>query len=112
MMMCSVLKPVLLLSLWTITMAVAGCSDTGTGRYPNAQQTQLEADSPTTPFRVVEGVLLRIEGQVYVVRDFEGRDVRFSVTKGTGMEKTPQIGEKIGAEVDRNGLAWWIWKIR
>lgn len=102
---------ILLFILWTIAMAVAGCSVTGTGRDSNAPLPQVEADSPATAFRVVEGVLLKIEGDVYVVRDV-GQDVRFWVTKDTGMDTAPKIGQKVGAEVGPNGFARWVWLLK
>jgi hypothetical protein len=47
----------------------------------------------------VNGELLRMEGEYFVIRDASGREVRLQVTNETKMENAVQVGDKIEAQV-------------
>ncbi len=55
--------------------------------------------------RSVNGELLRIEGEYFVIRDAGGQEVRLQVTNETKMENAVQVGDKIEARVSRGNLA-------
>ena len=47
----------------------------------------------------VNGELLRIEGEYFVIRDTNGQEVRLQVTNDTKMENAVQVGDRIEAQV-------------
>ncbi|HRI37296.1 MAG TPA: hypothetical protein PLO50_01945 [Nitrospira sp.] len=56
---------------------------------------------------MVSGEVLRVEGTDYVVKNKDGKEVRFQVDQGT--EKTPiNLGDRISASVDNQNRALWI----
>jgi len=58
------------------------------------------ADFPQPAFPFVKGQLMQIEGEFYVVKDAEGKDVRVHVDKSTKMDGSFHVGDTI--EVQRN----------
>jgi len=58
------------------------------------------ADFPQPAFPFVKGQLMQIEGEFYVVKDAEGKDVRVHVDKSTKMDGAFHVGDNI--EVQRN----------
>jgi hypothetical protein len=55
---------------------------------------------------VVIGKLLRIEGNVYVVKDDEGKEHRLDVSRHeTLIDKDIRVGDKVTAEVFQDGRA-------
>ena len=58
----------------------------------------------------LQGEVLKIEGDKYVVRDAAGNKVSFRINELTKMEVTPQVGEKIEAIVTEGGQAKLIKK--
>jgi len=63
------------------------------------------SDFPQPAFPWVKGELMQIEGEYYVVRDAEGKDVRVHVDKGTKMEDPVKIGDFIEAKRTLQGHA-------
>jgi hypothetical protein len=57
------------------------------------------ADFPQPTFPWVKGELLQIEGEYYVLKDAEGKDVRVHVDKGTKMDAAVHVGDIV--EVNR-----------
>ncbi len=55
--------------------------------------------------RIVQGEVLRIEGEFYVVKDAEGKEVRLHVNKDTRLDGTPKAGDKIEAQATADGHA-------
>jgi hypothetical protein len=53
----------------------------------------------------LQGEVLKIDGDKYVVRDESGNKVSFRVNELTKMEVTPQVGEKIEAVLSEGGQA-------
>ena len=47
----------------------------------------------------VNGELLRIEGEYFVIRDARGQEIRLHVTNKTKMENAVQVGDRIEAQV-------------
>jgi hypothetical protein len=47
----------------------------------------------------VNGELLRMEGEYFVIRDDSGQEVRLQVTNETKMENAVQVGDRIEAQV-------------
>jgi uncharacterized protein YdeI (BOF family) len=53
----------------------------------------------------LQGEVLKIDGDKYVVRDVSGNNVSFRINERTKMEVTPQVGDKIEAIVTEGGEA-------
>jgi hypothetical protein len=53
----------------------------------------------------LQGEVLKIDGDKYVVRDTAGNKVSFRINELTKMEATPQVGEKIEAILTEGGQA-------
>jgi uncharacterized protein YdeI (BOF family) len=60
----------------------------------------------------VTGVVLKIEGDVYVVKRETGQEVRVQVDKRTTMIGTIRPGDSIEAQVSENGRATSIKQLR
>ena len=63
------------------------------------QQGAGPADFPQPAFPFVKGELVQIEGEFYILRDAEGKEVRVHVDKGTNMDRSLRIGDIV--EVQR-----------
>jgi hypothetical protein len=67
---------------------------------------QAEESKQTGP-KVVQGSVLTIEGEFYVIRDMTGHDVRVHVNKDTKMGDNlkVKVGDKVEAQVGPDGHA-------
>jgi hypothetical protein len=63
------------------------------------------AGQPAASSYILKGELLKIEADIYVVRDLQGRFIRLRTDKNTKLDRMIVPGEKIEAEVSANGLA-------
>ena len=59
-------------------------------------------------FRIVQGEVLKMEGNTYLVRDETGNEVRLTVTKDSKIEKAFEVGDRIVAQVSDQGLVTLI----
>jgi hypothetical protein len=55
--------------------------------------------SPQERGNSVNGELLRIEGEYFIIRDASGQEMRLHVTNETKMENAVQVGDRIEAQV-------------
>ena len=62
--------------------------------------------------KIVEGDLLKIEGEFYTVHDVAGHEVRLHVDKTTQLEGTFKIGDKVEAYVTDKGHARSMYHIK
>ncbi len=62
--------------------------------------------------RMVTGVVLKIEGDFYVVRDRTGQEVRVQVDQRTTVMGNIRPGDSIEAQVSENGRATSIKQLR
>jgi translation elongation factor P/translation initiation factor 5A len=71
-----------------------------------------DTESPTP--RSVEGKLLKIDGNVYVVKDQResGKEIRLHVDKTTELKCSFEPGEKIKSEVTETNHALWIQSVK
>ena len=53
----------------------------------------------------LQGEVLKIDGDRYMVRDISGNNVSFRIDERTKMEVTPKVGDKIEALVTEGGQA-------
>jgi hypothetical protein len=61
--------------------------------------------SSSSTSETVKGDVLNIEGEFYVVKDKSGHEVRLHVTPETRLEDRVKVGDKIEAQVTREGQA-------
>jgi len=59
-------------------------------------------------FRIVQGEVLKMEGNTYLVRDETGKEIRLTVTKDSKIEKAFEVGDRIVAQVSDQGLVTLI----
>ena len=62
----------------------------------------------TQGFRIVQGEVLKMEGNTYLVRDETGTEVRLIVTKDSKIEKAFEVGDRIVAQVSDQGVVTLI----
>jgi hypothetical protein len=61
---------------------------------------------PGPAFQMVEGKLNKIDGDVYVVEDYNGNEVRLYVGKDTKkLRGNKKVGDTVRAEITRGGFA-------
>ena len=66
----------------------------------------------TSGSKIVEGDVLKIEGEFYTVHDIAGHEVRLHVNKTTHLEGTFKAGDKIEAYVTDQGHARYMYHLK
>src|SRR5438105_3455796 len=93
---------VLVLTL-TASPAVVALADDKTGiSDPSVNPGQAQG------FRIVQGEVLKMEGNTYLVRDETGKEIRLTITKDSKIEKAFEVGDRIVAQVSDQGLVTLI----
>lgn len=94
-------------ALTLFTIMLAGCAGSGAHKQPAAA----DPAPPSKPAasenaaRVLQGKLVKIEGEYYVVQDASGKEVRVHVGKDTVLDGRIKAGDKIDAQVSADGHA-------
>jgi hypothetical protein len=94
------------------TIMLVGCAGSGALEQPIAA----DPAPPSKPAvsenaaRVLQGKLVKIEGESYVVHDAGGKEVRVHVGKDTALDSRVKVGDKIDIQVSVNGHATTILK--
>jgi uncharacterized protein YdeI (BOF family) len=71
------------------------------------------ADDKAAPStQTVNGDLLKIEGEFYVVKDMAGKEVRLHVDKTTVLDGTIKVGDKVEAQATEKNHAASIKHVR
>ena len=89
----------------------AGVDDNGKSLIGEWIEAQISSDLHVTsikksaPRYTIEGDLMKIEGDVYIVADGPGNRVQLKLTKDTKVDGTYKIGDKIKAEFTPDGYA-------
>ena len=63
----------------------------------------------TSGSKIVEGGVLKIEGESYTVHNIAGHEVHLHVDKTTHLEGTFKVGDKIEAYVTNQGHARFLY---
>lgn len=74
--------------------------------YPGGSDSERKVETEAVAWLTVDGKLMKIDGEFYVIEDSNGKELRLHVsreTKQLGGEKKP--GDKIRAEITRSGHA-------
>ncbi len=61
------------------------------------------SSQPSSGVRVVQGELLKIEGEFYIVKEAGGKEVRLRVNKESVVDARVKAGQKIDAQVLPDG---------
>jgi hypothetical protein len=69
-----------------------------------------KTNAPANASGVLLGQLLKIEGEIYVVKDAGGKEVRLHVGKNTALDARIKVGDKIEAQVGPDGHALTVLK--
>ena len=59
---------------------------------------------------VLQGQLLKIDGEVYVVKDARGEEVRLHVGKNTAIDARIKVGDKVDVQMGPDGQALTVLK--
>jgi hypothetical protein len=109
--------------VWTLTLGFTTFTHGVGPFFENERAPGNRVEGPAPDFRLpgqnlpppaasaerVQGEVLKIEGEYYVVRDAAGNDVRLHIDKDTKMEIVPQVGDKIEAQMTTGGHTRAIW---
>jgi hypothetical protein len=61
-------------------------------------------------FKIVQGEVLKMEGNTYLIRDETGKEIRLTINKDSKVEKAFEVGDRIVAQVSDQGVATLIKK--
>jgi hypothetical protein len=61
-------------------------------------------------FKIVQGEVLKMEGNTYLIRDETGKEVRLTINKDSKVDKAFEVGDRIVAQVSDQGVATLIKK--
>jgi hypothetical protein len=89
-----------------VLLVSASIVATGTAEPTLPQKSQAQ----TNGSGVLQGQLLKIEGESYVVKDATGKDIRFRVGKDTVVDGRIKVGDKIDAQMGADGQAVTVLK--
>ena len=62
-------------------------------------------DTAAPSTQTLQGDLLKIDGEFYVVKDMSGKETRLHVDKTTKLEGTIKAGDKVGAQATEKNHA-------
>ncbi len=69
-------------------------------------ETDLNSLPTTSTFQTLDGKLVQIDGEYYVIKDFTGKEKRLHVSKETVMLNGPKKpGDSVRAEITKSGHA-------
>ena len=88
------------LTVGIAVLAVAEDKAPGAGPSLNPGQAQ--------GFRIVQGEVLKMEGNTYLVRDETGQEVRLTVNKDSKVTTAFEVGDRIVAQVSDQGIVTLI----
>lgn len=66
------------------------------------------AGGTTAPSQTVQGDLLKIDGEFYVVKDMAGKETRLHVDKTTLLDGTIKVGDKVEVQATEKDHAFSI----
>ena len=97
----------------TFTIVLALTLVAGPAIFAHAEDKTGMSDPSVNPgqapgFRIVQGEVLKMEGNTYLVRDETGNEIRLTVTKDSKIEKAFEVGDRIVAQVSDQGLVTLI----
>lgn len=101
------MKPVVATLIFLLTIGVAFVlhSQAG-GPMDKMSERDLGTQESSTAFQTLDGKLLKIDGEYYVIEDHSGNQKRLHVSKDTLLLTGPkQPGDPVRVEITKNGHA-------
>jgi hypothetical protein len=86
----------------TVGTAVLAVAEDKTPAGPSLNPGQAQG------FRIVQGEVLKMEGNTYLVRDETGQEVRLTVNKDSKVTTAFEVGDRIVAQVSDEGIVTLI----
>jgi len=86
----------------------AAAAASSTGHIPEVSHAPKAGEHDTKPgpaWKTVGGTLKQVDGNAYIVEDFEGNQVKLYVGQGTKHIKQKKVGDTVRAEITRGGFA-------
>ena len=86
----------------------AAAAASSMGAVPQTQaapKTGQHDEKPGPAWKTVGGTLKSIDGNAYMVEDYEGNQVKLYVGQGTKQLKQKKVGDTVRAEITRGGFA-------
>lgn len=99
-------------ALTLFAIMLAGCAGSGAHKQTAAADPAPQSKPAVSEnaARVLQGKLVKIEGESYVVTDASGKEVRVHVGKDTVLDGRIKVGDKIDAQVSADGHAATVLK--
>ena len=105
--------PVLVSTVAIVALAMAPAlakASKNTKSHDSSTKAAVEASSyhdekPGPAWRTFSGTVKKIEGNAYIVEDYEGNHVKVYVGQGTKHLKQKKVGDTVRAEITRGGFA-------
>ena len=98
----SVIVFIAALGLVAGTAVLAFAAEKATSAEPSTNSGQVQG------FRIVQGEVLKMEGNTYLVRDETGQEVRLTVNKDSKVTTAFEVGDRIVAQVSDQGVVTLI----
>lgn len=93
---------ILLFTLWVGPVLISQAGTMG----DQFSETDLKTLPPSNAFETLDGKLLKIDGEFYVIQDFTGKEKRLHVSEETVMLSGPKKpGDSVRAEITKGGHA-------
>ncbi len=86
----------------------AAAAASSTGHIPEVSQAPKRGEHDSKPgpaWKTVGGTLKHVDGNAYIVEDYEGNQVKLYVGQGTKHIKQKKVGDTVRAEITRGGFA-------
>ncbi len=86
--------------------AAAAASSMGSvPQTPQAPKAGHHDEKPGPAWKTIGGTVKSIDGNAYMVEDYEGNQVKLYVGQGTKHMKQKKVGDTVRAEITRGGFA-------
>jgi uncharacterized protein YdeI (BOF family) len=79
----------------------------GTG-CPTCTQNKAATPDSGTPSPVIEGEVLKVDREYYMVKDLSGKEVKIQLDERTNVTGSPKVGDNIIAQMEPQGYAYSI----
>jgi len=101
------MKPTITILAFLLTVGFGALLHSQAGTpIEQMSETDLKAVPSSDAFQTLDGKLLKIEGEYYVIEDFTGKEKRLHVSKETLLLNGPkQPGDLVRVEITKSGHA-------
>ena len=99
------MKTTIAIVTFLLTLGFVGLFNAQAGNFGDQMSdTDLNTLPSSSAFQTLDGKLLKIDGEYYVIKDFTGNEKRLHVSKETVMLNGPKKpGDSVRAEITKSG---------